>query len=253
MLKTLFGKHKRQPARLHRERREVVVAERAVPLVVREHARSTRMTLRIEPGGRALSMTVPPGLARGEIDRFLKRQDAWLRARLGRFSEDDPLRDGGRIAIRGIDHRITSTGKLRGLTRPLVIDGAHVLEVGGAPEHLKRRIGDFLKREARVDLNEAADRHAKKLGRQPKSITLRDTRSRWGSCSSDGSLSFSWRIVMAPPHVIDYLAAHEAAHLIEMNHGPRFWALCRSLCPRTDEAKAWLKANGTFLHALDFG
>ena len=84
-------------------------------------------------------------------------------------------------------------------------------------------------------------------------MTFKDTRSRWGSCTSDGRLAFSWRIVMAPPYVIDYLAAHEVAHLAEMNHGPRFWTACRRLCPRTDEAKAWLKRHGTMLHAIDFG
>ncbi len=81
---------------------------------------------------------------------------------------------------------------------------------------------------------------------------MKDTRSRWGSCSYEGNLSFSWRIVMAPPLVIDYLAAHEVAHLKEMNHGPDFWALCRKLCPQMDEAKGWLKRHGSMLHAIDF-
>jgi len=94
--------------------------------------------------------------------------------------------------------------------------------------------------------------HAPKVGRKVRSLTLRDTRSRWGSCSADGALSFSWRIVMAPPFVLDYLAAHEVAHLREMNHGPEFWTLCAKLCPRVEEAKRWLKRNGTMLHALDF-
>jgi len=94
--------------------------------------------------------------------------------------------------------------------------------------------------------------HAKTVGKPVKSMTLKDTRSRWGSCSWDGKLSFSWRIVMAPPIVIDYLAAHEVAHLREMNHGPAFWALCRKLCPEMDEAKAWLKRHGSALHAIDF-
>ena len=81
---------------------------------------------------------------------------------------------------------------------------------------------------------------------------MKDTRSRWGSCSWNGNLSFSWRIVMAPPLVIDYLAAHEVAHLQEMNHGPKFWALCKQLCPRMEEARTWLKQHGSQLHAIDF-
>ena len=95
-------------------------------------------------------------------------------------------------------------------------------------------------------------RHAGALGKTVTAISMKDTRSRWGSCTAQGRLSFSWRIVMAPDHVIDYLAAHEVAHLEEMNHGPRFWSLCRRLCPHTDEAKSWLKRNGSALHSIDF-
>ena len=98
--------------------------------------------------------------------------------------------------------------------------------VSGMPEHLGRRIVDFLKKEARRDLESRVALHATRVGRRVTSMTLKDTRSRWGSCSHAGALSFSWRIVMAPPDIIDYLAAHECAHLKEMNHGPNFWALC---------------------------
>jgi predicted metal-dependent hydrolase len=132
-----------------------------------------------------------------------------------------------------------------------MVDGVATLRVGGGQDHVRRRIRDFLKREARRDLAEAVARHTATLGRPAESMTLKDTTSRWGSCTSDGRLSFSWRIVMAPPLVIDYLAAHEVAHLQEMNHGPRFWALCNRLCPQTPAARAWLKEHGTLLHAID--
>jgi predicted metal-dependent hydrolase len=134
----------------------------------------------------------------------------------------------------------------------VVIDGEAGVNVSGLPEHLPRRLAAFLKKEAQKDLEPLVTRHADRIGRPVKSLTLKDTRSRWGSCSFDGRLSFSWRIVMAPPLVIDYLAAHEVAHLKEMNHGPGFWALCRSLCPETEAAKAWLKCHGSALHAIDF-
>ena len=96
-------------------------------------------------------------------------------------------------------------------------------------------------------------RHTEQLGKPAAGLRVKDTKSRWGSCTSDGKLSFSWRIAMAPAHVLNYLAAHEVAHLEEMNHGPKFWALCRRLCPDTDTAKAWLKRHGSALHAVDFG
>jgi predicted metal-dependent hydrolase len=115
---------------------------------------------------------------------------------------------------------------------------------------LRRRVVDYLKRQARRDIEASVTRHATKLRRRPTSVRLRDPRSRWGSCSADGALSFSWRLVMAPAYVLDYLAAHEVAHLKEMNHGPRFWTLVERLCPRTQEAETWLKQYGPTLHAV---
>ena len=82
----------------------------------------------------------------------------------------------------------------------------------------------------------------------PKRVILRDTKSRWGSCTTDGVLSFSWRLILAPRHVMDYVVAHEVAHLREMNHGPRFWKLCEEICRTVDGARAWLEENGTDLY-----
>ncbi|WP_322882950.1 SprT family zinc-dependent metalloprotease [Sinorhizobium medicae] len=232
--------------------RDIEVAGKVLPLTIRENARATRMTLRIEPGGRALKLTVPEGLPEREVSAFLTRHQGWLMTKLARFSGESEIEDGGSILIRGIAHRIERTGRLRGLTEAVVIDDEAVLKVGGAEEHLRRRIADYLKKEARGELERLVAIYAGRLGRKARSISLKDTRSRWGSCSAQGDLSFSWRIAMAPPKVISYLAAHEVAHLQEMNHGPGFWALCEGLCPETKDAKHWLKRNGTMLHAIDF-
>ncbi|MDW9472210.1 M48 family metallopeptidase [Sinorhizobium meliloti] len=233
--------------------RDIEVAGKVLPLTIRQNARATRMTLRIEPGGRALKLTVPEGLPEREVSAFLIRHQGWLMTKLARFSGESELEDGGTILVRGVAHRIERTGRLRGLTEALVIEDEAVLRVGGAEEHLRRRIADYLKKEARSELERLVAVYAGRTGRRARSLSLKDTRSRWGSCSAEGDLSFSWRIAMAPPKVIAYLAAHEVAHLQEMNHGPRFWALCESLCPETKDAKHWLKRNGTMLHAIDFG
>ncbi|MGR9170196.1 M48 family metallopeptidase [Rhizobium sp. KDH_Rht_773_N] len=234
------------------EKRTLDVAGRPMPLTIKQHDRATRITLRIEPGGRALKMTVPKGLAAREVNAFLDRHQGWLLTKLAKFSTDTGLRDGGEILFRGVRHRIEHTGSLRGLTEAVVVDGKPVLRVSGMPEHIGRRIATFLKKEARADLERLSRLHAGSIKAPIRSISMKDTRSRWGSCSSEGNLSFSWRIVMAPPSVIDYLAAHEVAHLKEMNHGPHFWALCKRLCPHMEEAKSWLKRHGSQLHAIDF-
>lgn len=228
------------------------IAGRQLPLTIHQNPRSTRITLRLEPGGRSARLTVPKSVSHAEIENFLERHRGWLAGRLSRFSGEAQIEPGGMLPIRGVAHRIVPTGKVRGVTETGIEGEDAVLYVGGAPEHLARRISDFLKREAKRDLDALATRHATTIGARIKAIRYKDTRSRWGSCTSDGTLSFSWRIVMAPPSVIDYLAAHEVAHLKEMNHGPKFWAICGDLCPAMEDARRWLKRNGTMLHAIDF-
>jgi len=120
--------------------------------------------------------------------------------------------------------------------------------VAGGEEHIARRVSDFLRREAQKDLRAAVKAHAEKINVSIRRIGVRDTTSRWGSCSSLGVLSFSWRLVMAPAHVLNYLAAHEVAHRVHLDHSPRFWTLARMLAPETDRAEAWLKAHGAELH-----
>lgn len=233
--------------------RTVEVGGRHVPITIKENQRATRITLRIEPGGKALKLTIPYGLHHAQVDMFLDRHQGWLETKFAKFSAPTGMSDGASISIRGTLHTIRHTGSMRGVTQiARDEDGQPVLKVSGLPEHTGRRIATFLKKEARADLERLVAIHAKTVGRTVRSISMKDTRSRWGSCSHEGNLSFSWRIVMAPESVIDYLAAHEVAHLKEMNHGPKFWALCQKLCPEMDKAKAWLKQNGSQLHAIDF-
>lgn len=229
------------------------VAGRELPLRVVENARAKRLTLRIDAGGQALRVTVPPGLRPSEVDRFLDRHRDWLELKLARLPDRPQVRAGVKIPLRGTPHLIVHRPGKRGTVAVACEDGAPALHVHGEEAHLPRRLADFLKREARRDIEPLVAKHTARVGRRAKAIRFKDTSSRWGSCTADGALSFSWRIMMAPPTVIDYLVAHEVAHLREMNHGPKFWALCRELCPRTDEARAWLKRNGSALQAIRFG
>ncbi|MBB4008972.1 M48 family metallopeptidase [Allorhizobium taibaishanense] len=253
----MFPSFLRNPTRVAKkpdlsESRELFVAGRTVALAIRENRRATRITLRIEPGGRGLKMTVPKGIRRGEVNDFIERHRGWLETKLARFSGETKIGAGGTIPLRGVPHRIVHTGQIRGTTEAVIEGGEPLIRISGLPEHAGRRLSTFLKKEARHDLERLVAIHTGRLGKPANGLALKDTRSRWGSCSWNGNLSFSWRIVMAPPEVIDYLAAHEVAHLKEMNHGPQFWALCKRLCPGTEAAKDWLKRHGSELHALDF-
>jgi len=228
------------------------VAGRAVPLKVVENARARRLTLRIVPGGNGLRVTTPPGISFPEIERFLARHQGWLEDKYRKLPLDALVRPDIKLPLRGTPHRIIHELGRRGTVTATTRDGEPVLIVHGEADHLPRRLADFLKREAKHDIEMLVARHTTTVGRRAKSIRYRDTTSRWGSCTSDGVLSFSWRIMMAPSPVIDYLVAHEVAHLKEMNHGPRFWKLCSELCPDTPRCRDWLKRNGSALQALRF-
>lgn len=234
------------------EQREHQVAGRVLPLKLVRNARATRLTLRVERGGAGLRVTVPPKTPTSEVDRFLLRQQGWLEARVERLPQNPLVRPGAKLPIRGVPHLIVHEGG-RGTVSLRQGPGGPEIAVHGDLRFLPRRLADFLKAEAKRELSALVARHAAAIGKNPQAVRFRDTVSRWGSCTAQGALSFSWRIMMAPPVVIDYLAAHEVAHLREMNHGEDFWALCRKLCPRTDEAKAWLKRNGAALQAIGFG
>jgi predicted metal-dependent hydrolase len=228
------------------------VGGRSLPLRIVENNRARRLTLRIDTGGRGLRVTIPPGVARREIDRFLHSHRDWLEQRLAKVPRRPNVRPGIKLPLRGVPHRIVHEPSARGTVEVSFDDYGPVLIVHGERPHLPRRLADFLKRQAKRDIERLVRKHTAAIRRQAKAVRLRDTSSRWGSCTADGVLSFSWRIMMAPPPVIDYLVAHEVAHLKQMNHGPKFWKLCAELCPDTERCRAWLKRNGHALQAITF-
>ena len=252
MILSLFKAPPRKASTLQSQR-DYSVAGRVLPLSVVENPRATRLTLRIQPGGKGLRVTIPPGLSAREVECFLSRHEGWIETRIAKMPDQPRVRPGIEIPIRGVPHLIVHEPAKRGTVRQEEGPDGPLLVVFGDRLHLGRRIADFLKREARKDMEALVAKHTQTVGRKAKAIRYKDTKSRWGSCSSDGTLSFSWRIAMAPRPIIDYLVAHEVAHLREMNHGPNFWKLCKELCPDTDRCKAWPKRNGGALQAIDFG
>ena len=227
------------------------VAGRTLPLRIAENPRARRLTLRIKPGAQGLSVTTPVGISMLEVERFLYRNREWLEEKLGKVPERPIVRPGIKIPIRGVNHEIVHEPG-RGVTQAERGGDSARLIVRGDRLHLPRRIADFLKKEAKAEIEALVVQHTATIGRNAKSVRFKDTVSRWGSCSADGNLSFSWRIMMAPKPVINYLVAHEVAHLKHMNHGKDFWALCEELCPDTKRCRAWLKKNGTALQAIAF-
>jgi len=227
-----------------------VVHEQSVYLVrVRRHRQARRYTLRIDAASREVVLTIPPRGSLKEARDFAQKHGAWIAARLQRLPRAMPFAHDVIVPLRGEPHRIVHRRKMRGTVWTEQDDaGERLICVAGDPPHHNRRVADFLRREAQRDLDAASRRYAKQLGVAIKRITVRDQSSRWGSCSNSGVLSFSWRLILAPPFVLDYLAAHEVAHLVELNHSPKFWRLLKRLNPDCERAKAWLEVHGTDLH-----
>lgn len=222
----------------------------AVSVKVSGRAKSYRLSL---PPGRPPLLTLPANGRWREAEAFLERHRHWLAARISRAPEAAPFADGGTVPLRGVPHRIIATGQVRGRVQVVADGDGPTLLVPGDPEHQARRLTDWLREQALADLQGRTGFHAARLGVTVRMVRLRDQRSRWGSCSSTGTITYNWRLILAPPFVLDYVAAHEVAHLVEMNHSPAFWAAVERTLPEYQKGRAWLKAHGATLMAAGGG
>ncbi len=218
-----------------------------IAVTLRRSAQARRLSLRLSQLDGRVTLTLPRRLPEAEAIGFLREKEGWLRGHLEQRGADVWIAAGARLPIGGELRRIVP-----GQGRSLRL-GDGVIEVPGPEERFAARLLGWLKAEARNRLAEASDRHSAALGLPYSRLTLRDTRSRWGSCTADGGLMYSWRLVMAPPEVLDYVAAHEVAHLAQMNHSPAFWAVVEQLYGDWRPARRWLQVEGASLHRYRFG
>jgi len=227
-----------------------IVFDRAIYLVrMRRHRQARRYTLRIHAATREVILTMPPRGSLREAKEFAQRHGGWIAARLHRLPQAAPFAHGTIVPLRGVEHRIAHRPSVRGTVWIESEEcGEPLLCVAGEAPHLDRRVNDYLRREAQRDLEIASRRAAEMLGVTIRRISVRDQSSRWGSCSTTGVLSYSWRLILAPSYVLEYLTVHEVAHLVEMNHSARFWRLVDRLCPDAGRAKTWLDLHGSDLH-----
>jgi predicted metal-dependent hydrolase len=218
----------------------VAALELGVPVAIRVSVRARRVSLRIDAAAQGVELVLPRGMPAAQGVRFLSAHRGWIAARLAALPPPVRFAEGATVPVLGVPHRIRRASD-RGARVVAIADGE--IRVRGDPAHLPRRVRDHLVLVARREFADRARACAGRLGKTVARIAVRDTKSRWGSCSSRGSLSFSWRLVFAPEAVIDYVVAHEVAHLVEMNHGPRFWRLVATLVPDSAGPRAWLKRH----------
>ncbi len=237
------------------------------PVLVRKSPRAKRMTLRVSPTKRDITLTIPRHTGQKRAGAFIEQHIDWLNRQLDDLPAPVPFEDGAFIPYQGESHRLVfcgprtaahkgwrvvtrkaGNGEREGAGAEHLHAGGATLHILGATDHAPRRLADWLKKQARQKITRRVDHHAERLGLSYTRLGIRDQTSRWGSCSSNRTLSFSWRLIFAPREVLDYVAAHEVAHLREMNHSPRFWKLVATTLPDYQQARQWLRDNGQDLH-----
>lgn len=216
-----------------------------IAIRLRRHGRARRLVLRVGSAAEGPVLTMPLRTSLAEARTFALDHEAWLRRHLAARPERVPVAEGVTLPVAGEPTRVEA-GAVRYRHDP------GLLVVPGPAARVPAQAAAFLREMARRTCIEAVQRHAASLGLRHRRITLRDPRGRWGSCNAAGDLMFSWRLAMAPPQVLDYVAAHEVAHLAEMNHSRRFWALVERLMPGYAEPRAWLRREGAGLHRYVF-
>jgi predicted metal-dependent hydrolase len=234
------------------QREEVIpeylkIGQETLPLMIKRHASAKRICLRYNPTQHAISLTLPRRTRVADGLQFLLLKSQWLIDTLQEMPSQKQIKPGVVIPLMGRRIRIKHDASLRGSFKL----EPELLTVGGDREFFPRRVTEALKKISAKEISKLAERDAAAIGRRINRITVRDTRSRWGSCSSTGNLSFSWRLVFAPKEVMEYVVAHEVAHLRHMNHSPAFWAAVERICSNYEPAKVWLRLHGKHLYRFN--
>ena len=217
-----------------------------ITLKLRKNPRAKRMTLRISRIDGSVTLTVPRGVTERQALAFAEEKQNWVRGHLAQQEDHKVLGPGQTLTVAGqLMHLVEGQGA------QLRVDGDGIV-LPKPVEKGRRHLQAWLKEQARDELTLASDHYSALLGKRYSKLTLRDTRSRWGSCSSAGALMYSWRLILAPRAVMTYVAAHEVAHLAEMNHSPAFWDVVQRLYGPHREVRAWLRREGPNLHRFRF-
>jgi predicted metal-dependent hydrolase len=225
--------------------RHILEGNPPIDVTLRHSPRAKRLSLRVSRLDGRVTLTLPQRTPAREGVSFLQSKEDWLRGHLADLHPVSEVQIGEDVLFRGAPFKVIAGPRARAV---IGTDAIQVSQSKPAGPQVKA----VFRHHARDMLAAASDRYAHALGRTYERLSIRDTRSRWGSCSSQGTLMYSWRLIMAPPAVLDYVAAHEVAHLVEMNHQPAFWDVVASICPDYATHRAWLREHGDTLHRISF-
>ena len=227
------------------ERIDLATEDRQIVTVyLKEHPRARRISLRVDPAHHRIVLIKPRRTSKKAAIAFAQDKAGWISEQVERLPRPRPFVDDASVPLLGETYIIQHCPDAkRGVWKT-----ENEICVSGDALHLSRRVTDWFKTEARKTVAPLVSDYAETLGKKVTGITIRDTRSRWGSCTAQGKLSFSWRLIMTPPQVMTYVVAHEVAHLCEMNHSARFWQTVDRLVEDRANASTWLKSHGHDLH-----
>ncbi|MBL4836384.1 MAG: M48 family metallopeptidase [Kordiimonadaceae bacterium] len=226
----------------------VELAGESVPVTVRRNAQAKRLILRVDKTTGEIKLTLPKHVGMRAATKFIYANTTWLLDERQLLTPNKIIADSSLLPFLGDEQTVVFTGIA---PRKVVHEGEQLM-VGGPTDMAGKRLETWLRAQAKELLTERAALHAEKLGTKFKRVSIGDMKSRWGSCSSTGTLRFSWRLVLAPFEVLDYVAAHEVAHLLEMNHSDRFWAQVAICIPDHKARRRWLKTEGNALFKIRF-
>ena len=215
-----------------------------IPVNIRRSQRARRILLHVGVYDGKVELVLPPGASRREGLSFARTQTRWIAGQLAKIGGGVPFANGTTFPL--LDRQITIRRQEGRSALPVLRNNE--LLVGGRDDTLPARVKRWVRAQALEEIKPCAHQMGAEIGRLPARISMRDTRSRWGSCSRAGNLNFSWRLVMAPEYVLEYVVAHEVAHLRELNHSNRFWAVVDTLCDDVPRARGWLRKHGAELH-----
>ncbi|MCP4393282.1 MAG: M48 family metallopeptidase [Alphaproteobacteria bacterium] len=220
---------------------------RDFPLDIKRNSKAKRCILRVNHIKQSIDLTIPKRYRTEKAVKFARSQILWIEKQIEQMPEKINFYDGITIPVAGRPTTITRAKHPQAGTKQI----EDTIIISGHTEHFNRRTKDFLKKEAKRVFTNIANKMAEKMGKKIKKISVKDTHSRWGSCNSAGNISYSWRLILAPVHVMEYVIAHEVAHLAELNHSEAFWNQVGKLLPNYHKAKKWLKENGNSLHLYE--
>lgn len=203
-----------------------------------------KLTLRIDAQERIPALTIPKYCTNKKAVEFVRAHQGWIAETLDKLPAVRSFENGETISVFGKEYQICHQPEAR--RGEYVRSG--ILYVSGEADFLHRRVKDFIKKKAGEEFYKRSVRLAEKLGCEVHGVCIKDTKSRWGSCSSRNNINYNWRVSLAPDFVINYLVAHEVSHLLHQDHSPEFWATVKKLCPRYEQGRSWLKEHGRDLY-----